>query len=250
MKAMILAAGMGTRLKPITNQVPKALVPVGGYPLLELVIKKLMAAGVDEIVVNLHHFADQIIRFLEKRKNFGIKIHFSYEEEILGTGGGLLFAADYLKGSEPFFLHNVDIVSDINLQEMLKFHKKSASLVTLAVQMRDKDRVLLVDDKNLVCGHEDRAKNLKRIRRQPLGALRRFGFCGIHVISPEIFHLRKFSGYESIIDIYLDLIEQGKLISAFDVSEFYWKDIGKLHTLQEIEDDFQSNKIGLQQLIR
>ncbi len=249
MKAMILAAGLGTRLRPLTEKIPKALVPINGVPLLELVIRKLINCGVTEVVINTHHFAEKISEFIREKNYFDISIEFSHEDVILGTGGGLLNVADKFWGDEePFFLHNVDILSTIDLKKMYDFHKNSGSLATLAVQKRDNNRVLLVDRENNICGHENKLKNQVRLRRQPAGDLMQVGFCGVHVISPRIFEIVKFSGPESIIDIYLDLIAKNHLLKAFDVTNCYWKDIGKIYSLEEIADDFKNGVIDLEKI--
>lgn len=246
---MILAAGYGTRLRPLTDTIPKALVEINGTPLVALVIKKLIAAGVREIVVNLHHYADQIITYLEKNRNFGITIHLSHEQEILGTGGGVLKASEFLKNEIPFILHNVDVVSNIPLVTMLEHHKSNAAMATLALMNRETSRYFIVDEQNKICGHENVTKNLIRLRREPAGETTRKAFCGIHIISPEIFNYMEKSSHFSIVDDYLDVIENGQSISGFPADQYYWKDIGKQETLNEIHTDIKNGIVALENLI-
>ncbi|MFZ5515543.1 MAG: nucleotidyltransferase family protein [Candidatus Zhuqueibacterota bacterium] len=250
MKAMILAAGYGTRLKPLTEEKPKALVEVNKIPMLELVIRKLIANGVHEIVINLHHFAEQISSFLEQKNNFGVTIHFSHEAEILGTGGGLWAASRFLKGDEPFILHNVDIMSTMDLRILLQHHRKNQALATLALMARDSSRYFLTDERNYICGHENTVKNLVRMRREPVGQTARMAFCGIHIIAPEIFDHMAGTGRFSIVDVYLDLAEKRLPIIGLPMDEFYWQDIGKIDALSEIESDIETHVISADELIR
>lgn len=243
MKAMILAAGYGTRLRPLTDEKPKALVEVNGVSLLEIVIKKLIASGVTEIIINTHHLSDQIETFLISRNNFGIRIELSHESEILGTGGGLKKASYFFNDVQPFFLHNVDIVSTVDLKQMYQHHLQNGALVTLALQQRKTSRGFLVDEQNYVCGHEDKENQRTRLKRTPQGEPHFLAFCGIHIISPEIFHYMDQTGRFSIIDTYLKLIEQGFPIIGYGADLFYWKDIGRLETLQEIQRDLDGGVI-------
>lgn len=250
MKAMILAAGYGTRLKPLTDKKPKALVEINNTPMIELVIKKLIACGVREIVINLHHLPEQIVAFLEKNNNFGVTIHFSHESEILGTGGGLLQARRFLKNTEPFILHNVDIMSSIDISAMLRHHQKNRAIATLALMRRDSSRYFIVDKENFICGHENILKNILRMRRNPDGETRQMAFCGIHIISPDIFELMERSPHFSIVDNYLEIIENGLPIVEFQADGFYWKDIGRQSALDEIHVDLKNEIIRIDDLIR
>jgi NDP-sugar pyrophosphorylase family protein len=238
MKAMILAAGYGSRLRPITNDKPKALVEIDGIPLLQLIIHKLIAVGVDEIIINAHHLADQVMAFLEKNHYFGIRMELSHEPEILGTGGGLKKACYFFDNNQPFFLHNVDILSTINLSQMYQYHLNHAALATLAIQERETSRGFIIDDQENICGHEDKNNHRTRLKRAPQGKSRFMAFCGIHVISPEIFQHIDETGRFSIVDVYLKLIEQGLPIIGYPADQFYWQDIGKLNTLNEINKNF------------
>ena len=240
---MILAAGYGTRLRPLTDQKPKALVEVNGISLLEIVIKKLIASGVTEIIINTHHLSEQIVAFLKSKNNFGIRVELSHENEILGTGGGLKQASYFFDDAQPFFLHNVDIFSTIDLRHLYQFHLDRNALATLAIQTRESNRYFIVDDQNNICGHGDLENQRIRLPRKPVGSSHPMGFCGIHVISPKIFEFIESSGRFSIVDLYLKLIEKDLPIIGYPADGFYWKDIGKLETLQEIQRDLDGGVI-------
>ena len=250
MKAMILAAGYGTRLQPLTNHLPKALVAINDVPMLQLIIARLIKSGVDEIIINTHHFADEIAAFLKAKNNFGIQIELSHENEILGTGGGLKKAEYFFDDNQPFFLHNVDILSTIDLKQIYRYHHDNRAMATLAIQQRDTSRGFIVDEQNNICGHEDKDNQRTRLKRAPKGKTQFMAFCGIHVISPELFHYLEESGRFSIIDTYLKLIEQGFPILGFPADKFYWKDIGKLETLEEIHQELNTGIITISNLTR
>lgn len=195
MKAMIFAAGLGTRLQPFTGHLPKAMVPVGGVPMLERVVNRLMEFGVREIIINVHHFPDQIIDFLLSKNNFGIHIEISDERDLLlDTGGGLKKAAGFFDDGKPFILHNVDVLSNISLREMLALHHAENALTTLAVSNRDSSRYFLFDEKMRLCGWEHTGKAEVRLARDCRIKPLRFAFSGIHIISPEIFSLMTETG--------------------------------------------------------
>ena len=157
MKAMIFAAGLGTRLKPLTDSTPKALLPINGKPMLEHVILKLKDAGFHQIAINVHHLGDQIINFLAANNNFGIQIHISDERDyLLDTGGGIKHAAAFLQGNEPFLIHNVDILSDIDLRALYNHHIETNPLATLLVSKRNTSRYLLFNKENKLCGWRNR----------------------------------------------------------------------------------------------
>lgn len=247
---MILAAGYGTRLRPLTNEKPKALIEINGRPLLELIIVKLIAHGVNAIIINTHHFSEQIEEFLHRHRYFGIHFKLSYEPEILGTGGGLINVKHFLEGTDPFILHNVDILSTIDLDVMYQYHQRNKALATLAVQQRNSSRTFIVDDRNFVCGHHDTDNQRIHLRREPSGSSRLMAFCGIHIISPELFRKTSATGRCSIVDIYLELIGQGEPVVAFPADQFYWRDIGRLETLNQIQQDLQSNKIRITDFLK
>ncbi|MBI4387052.1 MAG: NTP transferase domain-containing protein, partial [Elusimicrobia bacterium] len=187
MKAMILAAGEGRRLRPLTDRCPKALIEVGGVPMLEIVIRRLMRAGVDAIVINTFHLADQIEAFLKAKKNFGIRIEISRETELVDTGGGLKKASWFFDDGQPFFLHTVDAVTDIDLLEMVRFHEQKKAIATLAVQARPTARHLLFDSEGLLCGWESVQEKKIIWTKAPVPSAERLAFNAIHVVSPEIF---------------------------------------------------------------
>ena len=216
---MILAAGLGTRLRPLTEDRPKAMVEVSGRTLLEITLERLRQCGVGEVIVNAHHFADMIVDHLVANDNFGMHIEVSREESLLDTGGGLKNAAWFFlddpdRLDEPFILHNVDILSTIDLERMVEFHRDSETLATLAVQDQDTSRYLLFDEQDQLCGWRSKADGKTKLvgsssRPQPLA------FCGIHVVSPRLLPMIREQGVFSIIDAYLNLAARGCKIVAF-----------------------------------
>jgi len=226
MKAMIFAAGLGTRLRPFTNDKPKALVPVAGMPLLEYTIRRLRTAGVRELVVNVHHFADKVEAFLNRKHHFGLNIHISDErEQLLNTGGGLKAAAHWLQDS-PFLLLNTDIVSNIDLLALHRAHLRSGALATLATRDRDTSRYLLFDASGQLCGW----KNLKTGARKKVRAsdvLQPRAFSGIQVVSPAIFaYMSAEESVFSIIDTYLRAAASERILSYPHDTDI-WLDVGK-----------------------
>ncbi len=208
---MILAAGYGTRLKPLTDNKPKALIEVQGAPLLEHAINYLKKFNFTDIVVNVHHFADQIIDFLKKKENFGINIQISDErEQLLDTGGGLKKAKQFFN-NEPFLVYNVDILSNINLHDLIKTHKNSNALVTMAVKERYTTRQILLDEDLNLCEWRNVVTGEKKVSRTPNGELKPLGFSCIHVINPEIFDLMDEDGSFSIMPFYLDIAAKQKI---------------------------------------
>jgi NDP-sugar pyrophosphorylase family protein len=241
MKAMILAAGLGKRLRPLTNDRPKALVEVGGRTLLEITIMRLRDAGVTEIIVNVHHFGAMIASYLKDKNNFGIRIEISSEETLLDTGGGLKQAAWFFlesdSGDEPFFLHNVDVLSTVDLRGMAEFHRRRKSVVTLAVQDRETSRYLLFNSKNELCGRRIGSETPEIVRPQaPLTAL---AFSGIHVLSPSIAGRLTETGTFSIITSYLRMAAEGEKITAFRADQYYWRDLGRPTDLAQADDDLK-----------
>lgn len=203
--AMILAAGFGTRMQPITLTRPKALVEIGGVTLLERNIRYLMSFGISKIVVNVHHFAEQIIDFVEKKDHFGIEILISDERDaILETGGGLLRAKPFLQEKEGFVLMNVDILTNLSLTQMIDYHKsKSNSLATLAVSKRNSSRQLLFDENMQLAGWKSDKESILVQKDNP--NLSPFAFSGVHIISPTIFDHIAMQGKFSIITAYLEM---------------------------------------------
>jgi len=230
MKAMILAAGVGNRLRPLTDRMPKALVEVGGVPMIERVIGRLASAGVTDIVVNLFHLGDRIVEFLASKGNFGLRIQFMREVELLDTGGGLKNAAWFFDDGRPFFLHNVDVVSELDLTVLLRFHEDAGSLATLAVQPRPSSRQLLFDTSGRLAGRE-RPDGVEWARG-PVVPVERLGFTGIHVIDPAIFSRMNETGIFPITRSYLRLAGEGEKIVAFRADGTYWQDIGSPEKLE------------------
>jgi NDP-sugar pyrophosphorylase family protein len=246
MKAMILAAGLGTRLRPLTNDRPKALVVVAGRTLLELTLSRLRAFGVNEVILNVHHFADMIVDYLEANQNFGMRIEISREDVLLDTGGGLKKAARFfLEGSgpkdEPFIVHNVDVLSTIDLARMIQFHSKHNALATLAVQQRDTSRPLLFNEQGQLCGRRN-GRDAAPEWALPAQQVDSLAFCGIHVLSPRIFANLPEQGAFSIIPAYLRLASQGEPILAFRADEYYWRDLGRPENIAEAERDLACGK--------
>jgi NDP-sugar pyrophosphorylase family protein len=236
MKAMVLAAGIGTRLRPLTDTIPKALVDVGGVPMIERVIGRLKAAGVTEVVINLFHLADQIVDFLASKDHFGIRIAYSREADLLDTGGGLKQAAWFFDDGRPFLLHNVDILSEIDLGALVRSHADAGALATLAVQRRESARQLLFDPDGRLCGRETRAGT--EWAGGAVAAVDRLGFAGIHVISPTIFPRMTETGAFSIMRTYLRLAAEGETITAFRADGSYWHDIGSAEKLAQARRRF------------
>jgi len=245
MEAMILAAGAGTRLRPFTDRMPKALVPVRGRPLLAHVMDRLVAAGVTRIIVNTCHHAERIAAFLERHTPPGVEIALSREPDgPYDTGGGLLAAAPLFRRDGPFLLHNVDVLSRIPLDLLLAAHRAAGErgdgrlLATLGVQGRGAERQLLFDDEGLMGwehqGRDGVVRESQRVR-EPVGEVRRWSFSGIQVVEPAIFELCERTGRFSIRTLYLDLAQQGHRIQPLDVSAYEWLDVGTPERLAEAE---------------
>ena len=237
---MIFAAGLGTRLAPLTQSQPKALVSIGGVPMLERVALRLIDAGVRRLIINVHHFAEQIEEFVEARDSFGVDVAFSYERERpLETGGGLKRAASFFQQATPFFLHNVDVLTDLPLPELRQAHDRGPRLATLAVMRRPTSRYLLFDRDGLF-GRTDEGKDLKIEVRAPRGPVERLAFAGVHVLSPDVFQLMAGNDVFSILDTYLSAAERGWRIEPFRVDEWRWMDIGKPAELEAAKRLFES----------
>jgi NDP-sugar pyrophosphorylase family protein len=246
LKAMVLAAGLGTRLRPLTNDRPKALVKVAGRTMLEITLARLREFGIQDVIINLHHFADLVVDSVKAAGSFGMHIEFSREDILLDTGGGLKQAAWFLSDNgssdEPFILHNVDIISAIDLHKMVQFHAENNALATLAVQTRKTSRYLLFDDQLQLCGRRTVSENKTEMVRDLHHAqqLTEVAFTGIHVISPRIFPLLTEEGVFSIIPAYLRLAAQGEKIMAFNADGSYWRDLGKPENIQQAEQDIKA----------
>lgn len=238
MKAMIFAAGLGTRLKPLTDTMPKAMVPLCGKPLIQHIIEKLADNGFSDIVVNVHHFSSQIIDFLRKNNNFGINISISDETGcLLDTGGGVKKAANLLGCDEPFLIHNVDIISNADLGALYREHQQSGALATLLVSKRQSSRFLLVDERNRLCGWTDvRTGEVKSpLEGFDMVAYQRFSFSGIHVMSPSAFAIMtSYPDRFPIMDFYLKEAARQNFRVKVD-EDLRLIDVGKLQSLQEAE---------------
>ena len=227
---MLFAAGLGTRLRPLTNDRPKALVEVAGIPLLELTLRKLKYYGFQFVVINVHHFGDQIIEFLKSKKNFGLEIHISDERELLlNTGGGLKKAAPWLLDG-PFLIHNTDIITNLDLNRFYEQHQHTEALATLAVRNRKSSRHLLFDSEFQLCGwRHNKTGETIYCREKP--DLIPYAFSGIHMLSPEIFSLLPDEEVFSIIDVYLKAGKDHR-IQAFPHDDGFWFDVGKIPELE------------------
>lgn len=233
MKAMILAAGLGTRLKELTGNLPKALVSVNGKPMLEWLLIKMKNAGIEDVVINVHHFPDLIIDFLKKNNEFGMNISISDEREhLLDTGGGLMKASGFFNDGKPFLLHNVDVISNVDFGKMLQNHIQMNALATLAVSKRNSNRQFLFADDRL-CGWENIATGEKIIKIQK-EKFEQLAFSGIHIISSELFDLIKQEGKFSMTGVYLELCA-ANFISGYDHDAGKWLDLGKPEALSQAE---------------
>ncbi|MDP4185992.1 MAG: nucleotidyltransferase family protein [Bacteroidota bacterium] len=242
MKAMIFAAGLGTRLKPYTETKPKALVELAGKPLLQHCIENLRKYGFTELVINVHHFGNQIIEFLEKNHNFGLSISVSDEREcLLDTGGGLKKAAPLLTDSEPVLICNVDVLTDLNLNTLIEDHKSHNALATLVVRRRETSRYLLFDDHLSLRGWTN-IKTGEVKESLPLnGEEQQLAFSGVHIVSPAFFNLITEAGKFSVIDLYLRLAKEHAIRGYIDNSPF-WIDLGKPEELHRAEELLKAKK--------
>jgi len=246
MKAMILAAGLGTRLQPLTNDRPKALVEIGGRTLLEITLSRLGKFGVREVIINVHHFADRVVDYLQKNDCFGMRTEVSREETLLDTGGGLkkaawFFLEDSSRLDEPFILHNVDVISTIDLGRMVQFQRQRQALATLAVQDRETSRYLLFDEQGRLRGRRLGGKSAVEapLRGVPAQTSQALAFSGIHVISPRLFAMMTEEGAFSIITSYVRLAAQGKNIIGFRADEYHWRDLGRPENIAQAERDLK-----------
>ena len=236
---MIFAAGTGSRLKPYTDLIPKALIPIDGKPMLEHIILKLKAAGFTEIIINVHHLGEQIIEFLADKDDFGITIHISDERDyLLDTGGGIKHAAQFLQGDEPFLVHNVDIISNVDLKALYQHHLDTNPLATLLVSKRDTSRYLLFNKENKLSGWRNKETGEVKSYYPDFdpSVHNEFAFNGIHVISPQIFEwMDEWTGKFSIINFYLAVCAKTP-IQAFEQADLRILDIGKPDALELAQD--------------
>ncbi len=236
MKAMILAAGLGTRLRPLTNYKPKALVEVGGMPLLEIAIRRLKYFGFQDIIINVHHFAEQVINFLEKNNHFDINIQISDErDQLLDTGGGLKHARHFFDDGAPFVLCNTDILSNIDLRAMYDQHLESGALATLATRSRETSRYLIFNDHQQLHGWVNIKTGKMIACRQASNNLQLMAFSGIHVINPSLMSMMPDKKIFSIIDVYLEAAAEHDILSYSHDGDF-WLDVGKKDSLEKAEE--------------
>lgn len=221
---MILAAGFGTRLKPLTDSIPKALVPFRNEPMINYQIHKLINYGFDEIVVNAYHFAEQINDYF-KKKSFGIKINVIEEENILGTGGGVLNAKGYFEKEDFFLVINVDVFTNFDFAKIIEFHKSHNPLVSVAVQKRKTSRYLEFDSEMKLLHRENETSKKENL----------YAFNGIHIISNKIFNGRKIE-YLDIFDLYFEMIQNGEKVLGFNVQDSNFKDLGKIDSIRNTDN--------------
>ena len=246
MKAMILAAGLGTRLLPLTSDRPKALVEINGRTLLEITLTRLQCFGIREVIVNANHFAAMVVEYLKANQNFGMSIEVSREETLLDTGGGVkraswFFLKDHSGSATPdaaFILHNVDVISTIDLKRMVQSHQANGALATLAVQDRKTSRYLLFDQQRELCGRLVKEGKTELVRNvKPSFEL---AFSGIHVISTRLLNLMTEEGIFSIIDVYLRLSAEGEKIQSFPADEYHWRDLGTPEGVARAAEELQT----------
>lgn len=236
MKALLFAAGLGTRLKEHTQDKPKALVCLAGKPLLQHAIEYLKSFGISDITINVFHFAEQVISFIEENHSFGVNIHISDErEQLLDTGGGLKKAGTFLKGSDPILIYNVDVISNLDLNVLLHYHQHQNALATLVVRSRETSRYLMFDNDLQLTGWKNFSNGETLISRfdsfeksQPMA------FSGIHLIQPKLLDLITEEGKFSIMDLYLRLAKTQRIHAFVDTSGI-WMDLGKPDQLQAAE---------------
>lgn len=233
MKAMVFAAGLGSRLGALTADRPKALVEIDGRPLIDHVLRRLKTAGFDQVIVNLHHHADKVEAWLRNNAR-DMEVAVSHEEELLDTGGGLKKAAGFFSDVPDFLVHNVDVLSDIDLTALSRTHAASGARASLAVMERKASRYLMVDSGDTVCGRRKGEDGEVDLRREPFGDLDPLGFCGIQMVSTELLdRLPPVSKY-SITDAYLDLAGSGVDVLGVRVDGARWRDCGRPEDLRPL----------------
>lgn len=234
---MIFAAGLGTRLGPVTRDTPKALVDVGGHSLLEHVALRLIAAGADRLIINVHHHADLVGQAVE-RLALPVEVRLSCESVLLDTGGGLLHAAHLFRRDSPLLIHNVDVLSDVDLRGLLAAGQSAGALASLAVHERASTRLLLFDEDGL-CGRRDAATGADRLARSTRGPIQALAFAGIHAAAPELFDHITERGKFSIMEVYLRLAREER-ITGYDVTGVRWHEIGTPERLEQARRAYQA----------
>jgi NDP-sugar pyrophosphorylase family protein len=233
-KAMIFAAGLGSRLRPLTDNLPKALIPVNQKPLLEHVILKLRSEGIEKVIINTHHFADKIESYLKENAYFDLDITLSHEKKLLDTGGGLKKAAWFFDDS-PFIIHNVDVLSDISLSQLLNKQLEQDTLATLAVKHRRTTRYLLFDHAGWLTGRQANEQIFPAKPDWDMVDCQKYSFLGMHIVSPRIFRFFPEEDTFSILDLYLNAAATGEKISYVVPKHTYWYDLGRQENLVEAE---------------
>ena len=243
MRALILAAGLGTRLKPLTDAIPKALIKINDFTLLELQIKKLISEGFDKIIINVHHFSDKIKTYLEQNNFFDCDISISDEtDKLLDTGGGLKKASHFFSDGKPFLVYNVDVLSDLDFNKFYEFHVMNDSIATLAVSERKSSRYFLFNKENIICGWVNDKTGESKIVRDFNEKLTKLAFSGIQIIDPKLFKYFPDENVFSLIDLYL-IASRDENIRAFIHSKDGWMDLGKIENLKEAELRFDKFRV-------
>ena len=236
MKAFVAAAGLGTRLGKITKDKPKALAVVGGKTEIQIVFEQLKKYGFTEVVVNLHHFADKVKQYLAQNQGFGLQVSFSDETDLLrDTGGGLKYARKILEDVEVFLVHNVDVLSDINIGELLSFHQNENALATLAVRSRNTSRYLMANAQNQMCGWQNIKTGATKPAQLNTQNLNMYAFSGITALSPRLFDLMEDTDVFSIIDTYVRLCTTEKIM-LYPHNYGYWMDMGRPENIPKAEE--------------
>lgn len=232
---MIFAAGLGTRLRPLTDHCPKALMNINGIPLLEIAMVRLQAAGVSDIIINIHHLGEQILDYLASRPHTGLNIAISDERDLLlDTGGGLKKAAWFFDDAQPFIVYNADVLTTLPLEAMVEAHRSSGALATLAVRNRTSSRLLLFNPEGILCGWQNTGTGQTRISRKA-PSYQALAFSGIHVIDPAIFNYFPEGAIFSIIEVYLSLSAR-ESIRAYQHDGDIWLDVGKPDQLAKAQE--------------
>jgi len=234
MKAMILAAGRGTRLKEITKSTPKCLVEVAGRPMLSHVAEQLRGAGVRDVIINLHHLADVVRERVIREGSFGLNVEFSLERELLGTGGGVRKVKSFFGNEESFLVLNADIYSEYSLVDLMTSHEKSGALATLLTMRREDSSYLLFDSEDVLKGYEIVGQRAQRVDGgEGMQGLSQSAFCGVQVLSPQIFsYMEGFPEEFSIIDAYRKAARDGKKLVRRDIGSDFWIDMGTPERLE------------------
>ncbi|WP_339738730.1 nucleotidyltransferase family protein [uncultured Sunxiuqinia sp.] len=236
MQAMLFAAGLGTRLQPLTNSKPKALVEINGKSLLERSLENLKSQGISDVVINVHHYSDQLIDFLKQHNHFEMNIQISDEsDELLDTGGGILNAGPLFNPEDPILILNVDVLTNLSFRELLYFHQHEKALATLVVRSRETSRYLLFDGKRQLTGWKNKQTGATKISRpEQFPQSTPYAFSGIQIIQPDLLKQIREQGKFSVIDLYLRLAKT-EVIKAFVDEESVWMDLGKYEQMGEAE---------------